>query len=219
MTLHRRLTILQHNVASWTTNKNDVCNAYRQHDPDIILLNSTGITTRHPPIKIYNYTIYATNKLDAAHAGAAIAIKNNIRHTFYDNYETDVLTVTVQTNNGPLDISTTYIPPRQGYLYAPDILKILNSPRQSLLIGDFNARHPHFRYNDNNVTGRHLHDVLRLTDAQYIGPHFQTFLRHNSSTSPDLIITNRFQTLNTYAQPGPLTHSDHIPIILKVGYS
>ena len=164
MTLHRRLTILQHNVASWTVNKNNVCNAYRQHDPDVILLNSTGMTTNHPPIKIYNYTTYATNRLDEAHAGIAIAIKNNIRHKLYDNYETDVLTVTIETNNGPIDISTTYIPPRQGYLYAPDMLKILNSPRQSFIIGDFNAHHPTFRYNRTNTTGRHLNDVLQLTN-------------------------------------------------------
>ena len=216
MTLQRRLTILQHNVQSWTTNKNNLYNTYRLHDPDIILLNSTGQTTNHPPIKLYNYRTYTKNRHDRPHAGVAIAIKDNIQHTFYDNYDTDILTVTIQTNLGPIDISTTYIPPRQGYLYAPDLLKILNSPRQSIIIGDFNARHPDFNYRDNNTTGNHLHDLIQLTDARHIGPHFPTFLRHNSATSPDLIITNRHMTANTHAQPGPLTGSDHLPILLTL---
>ena len=216
MTLHRRLTIVQHNVQSWQTNKYNLTNAYQQIDPDIILINSHGLTTDHPPIKISNYITYSSNKLNQAHSGAAIAVKKNIQHSLHDNYDTDFLTITVQTKTGPLDLSTTYIPPRTGHLYAPDLFKILNSNRQSITIADFNARHPHFQHNDSNVTGRHLHDLLLLTDSHHIGPHFPTLLRPNSATSPDLVLTNRFTTVNTHSRPGPMTSSDHLPIILTV---
>ena len=216
MTLNRRLTILQHNVQSWTTNKHNLTNAYRQIDPDIILLNSHGQTSDHPPIKIHTYTTYQTNKLDQPHAGAAIAIKNSIKHSLQDNYDTDVLTITVQTKTGPLDISTSYIPPRTGFLYSPDYYKLLNVNRQSLLIADLNARHPAFQHRDSNMTGRQLNDLLLLTDSHHIGPYFPTFLKPNSATSPDIIVTNKYLTINTHSRPGPMTASDHLPIVLTV---
>ena len=39
-----RLRVIQHNVLAWNGRKYDLCNSYRHLDPDIILLNSHGLT-------------------------------------------------------------------------------------------------------------------------------------------------------------------------------
>lgn len=49
----------------------------------------------------------------------------------------------------------------------------------------------------------------------YLGPHFPTFLREISATSPDEIFTT-YSHLNTIITPGNIQTSDHIPIILKI---
>jgi hypothetical protein len=69
--------ILQHNVRSWNPYKTALANIYLKEDPDIILLNSHGCKTGEP-IKICNYNVYKTNKLNERHSGAAIAIKRNL---------------------------------------------------------------------------------------------------------------------------------------------
>ena len=101
------LRILQHNVHTWHTNKNTLTNIYYREDTDIILVNSHGYTE---DIKIHNYTCYTKNTLHERHNGTAIAIKNNITHKIIDNFESDMIGITVDTDQGPINIITTYNP-------------------------------------------------------------------------------------------------------------
>jgi len=48
----------------------------------------------------------------------------------------------------------------------------------------------------------------------HLGPDFPTLIRHNSATSPDIVLSNRY--LNTRITRGNLTTSNHIPIILDL---
>ncbi len=50
----------------------------------------------------------------------------------------------------------------------------------------------------------------------HLGPHFPTFIRHGSATNPDKVFTNKHCYHNTLIEPGNVTSSDHIPIILKI---
>lgn len=47
-------------------------------------------------------------------------------------------------------------------------------------------------------------------------PPLPTLIRHNSTPPPDIILSNSHSYLNTHFQPGPLTPSDHIPIIATI---
>ena len=52
-----RLRVIQHNVLSWQNRKFDLCNTYRQFDPDIVLINSHGLTDE-TRLKIPGFRVY-----------------------------------------------------------------------------------------------------------------------------------------------------------------
>ncbi len=58
---------------------------------------------------------YKTNKSNTSESiadGSAIAVKYNIAHKLYDDYDKDVLAIEVDTTLGPQLIAITYLPPR-----------------------------------------------------------------------------------------------------------
>ena len=69
------IKIVQHNVKCWTRDRSiELCNYYRQENPDIILLNSTSILNNNN-IKMYNYSVIKRNILNEHSAGIAIATR------------------------------------------------------------------------------------------------------------------------------------------------
>ena len=49
---------IQHNVLKWTFNRrNELSNMYMKEDPEVLLLNSTGVKGDEV-MKIFNYNIY-----------------------------------------------------------------------------------------------------------------------------------------------------------------
>ena len=104
--------IVQHNILKWTYNRrNEQSNLYRQIHPGIILLNSTGIND-NDHIKLYPYNVYQRNKESEQNADIAIAVKRNIDHVIWDDFEDDILAIWVQTMKGPVIVGTGYRPPR-----------------------------------------------------------------------------------------------------------
>ena len=59
-----------------------------------------------------------------------------------------------------------------------------------------------------------LIDLINQGKLIHIGPYFPTYLHTNSATTPDKIFANKHHYLNYITEPGELTTSDHIPIIL-----
>ena len=58
---------------------------YFTYNPDIILLNSTGIRDKDP-IKIFNYNVHQKNKEGEDHAGVAVAVKKGIAYNILDDF-------------------------------------------------------------------------------------------------------------------------------------
>ncbi len=52
-----RLKIIQHNAHGWMPHRIQLSNSYRIIDPDIILINDTGLADRER-IKLFNYNVY-----------------------------------------------------------------------------------------------------------------------------------------------------------------
>ena len=78
--LMQDIKIIQHNVQHWSRERSiELGNFYRKENPDVILLNSTGISTQDK-LKIYNYNVTKRNMFDEMHAGVAIAVRKNIKH-------------------------------------------------------------------------------------------------------------------------------------------
>ena len=95
-----------------------------ENDPDILLLNSHGLKTCEE-LKIPGYKIYKINYSENIYDGSAIGIKYNIKHKLFDDFDTDFLCVEIDTSLGPIQIATTYLPPRRPYLPYTDMHRLL----------------------------------------------------------------------------------------------
>ena len=84
------------------------------------------------------------------------------------------------------------------------------------MITDLNANHPILGYRSTNTKGRQIHHLLTNNTLQHIGPHFPTYIAHNAATTPDIILTNNKTYHNMHIAQGPLTTSDHIPIVMTL---
>ena len=213
------LTIIQHNVNTWTNKKESLSSIYKRINPDIILINDHSLTN-NTPLKIYNYATYSSHKDNSWHRGTAIAIRNTLQHTVIDDFETDLLAIKLETSLGPVTIATDYIPPSRDYFHFPDYTKLLNTPHPVYILGDLNARHPTLGYSTNtNTAGKAIQMCLDRNKLKHLGPHFPTYISQHSSTSPDIVLSNYNTYHNIHLSPGPVTTSDHIPIIAKISLS
>ena len=209
------LTVIQHNVQSWKTNKNALTNIYNTLDPDIILLNETSVKDTDR-LKIFNYNIYRTNRLNERYSGAAIAVRTNIQARVDDDFYQDFLTATIQTRQGPVTFATGYVPPRQTYINTIDLNRIFDRPNPVYFAGDLNTFHRTFGYKTNNLRGQQIVTLIDLDKCRHIGPYFNTRLTDTTRRKPDIALTNDKAYMNTYLTPGPLTPSDHIPIVMTI---
>lgn len=210
-----RLTILQHNVRHWKTNKYAYCNIYQEIDPDVILINEHGMN-KEEKIKIHGYELYQTNKSNNIHDGVAIGIKRYINHEIIDDFEESTLAIKIQTELGDVVIATIYQPPRRNYLPIDDVLKILNNTNPAYILADMNAKHRIYGDNRNNPIGTSLAELTNRGKLINMGPDFSTYIGHTTMTKLDKIHCNNKAFLNYDIETGPITPSDHLPIKLTL---
>ena len=107
------LKIIQHNVQHWRTRKENLMAYYQeQNHPDIIFINRHGLKDNES-LKIRGYRIVKINSTGEINDGSAICIKDSIKYKVDDDFITDVISVEVGTEIGPVMIATTYLPPRR----------------------------------------------------------------------------------------------------------
>ncbi len=154
-----QLTIIQHNALHWNTNKQSLINYYRQVNPEIILINSHGVKSSEF-LKIPGYKTYKINSSESIADGSAIAVKYSIAHKLFDDFDTDVSAIEVDTTLGPLIIATTYLPPRRPYVPFPDFYRFLNISIPTYILGDLNGRHRSFGNHNENAVGKSLTELI-----------------------------------------------------------
>ena len=213
-----RIKIIQHNVLQWRNRKQELYNLYRTLDPDILLLNSHGVKDEEN-MKIFGYSIHQKN-ITGANDGAAIAIKEGIRHKVIDGMIDSTVAIEIETARGPIILATMYCPPRRPYLPLQDIQTILNKRIPTYILGDLNARHPTLGTGaDDNPVGRALHWLISEGKLSHEGPDFKTHITRRSATTPDILLINQLTTLNMRIEQGPASTSDHLPVILTLSTS
>ena len=171
------------------------------------------------PIKIAGYTTHKKNTLNNRADGTAIAVRKNIEHKLLDSFVSDLLAIEVSTSTGKLIIATLYQPPARNFIPTPDFIKLFRRHTPVYMIADLNANHPLLGYQHINTKGRQIHKLIQNRTIQHTGPDFPTFYTQGRGTTPDIILTNYRTYHNTHATPGPLTTSDHIPIIFTISTS
>ena len=207
------IIIVQHNVQHWNTRKFNLSQTYFSINPHIILINSHGMKEQEP-LKLQGYTTYKVNSRQELNDGSAIMVKNNIKHKIDNNYITDILEIIIETDIGEVGIATTYIPPRREFLPFPDFHRLATKHRPTYIIGDLNAGLD--RQRQNNKVGKGLQRFFDKGTLTHLGPDFTTYHERGSSTTPDIILGNNKTIHNITMKAGPLTESDHLPIIMTI---
>ena len=211
--LQKEITVIQHNVLSWTSDRSkELSNYYNRLSPEILLLNSTS--TQSSNIKISNYNIHCRNYMSKNHAGIAIGVRKDVSYKILDNFNDDFIGIQVDTTKGPIAIHTTYIPPRRNYLPVGDIKRAMQRTIPTYVFGDLNAQCPVTGYNYSNNKGRILNTLIAEDTINYIGPDFPILVGRNGRS--DALLANRWAFLNVAVQAGNVTSSDHIPIIVQL---
>ena len=209
------LKIVHHNVQFWQTKKQSLYHIYNQIDPDIILINSHCLINNER-LSIYNYNTFQFNKQNELHAGTAIAIRKSLTFRLIDDFHSDMIAITIDTTLGPITIGTDYIPPRRQYINYIDYHSLFNRNEPTYFIGDINGHHTTLGDTHTNKIGKQITSLIARNKIQHLGPTFPTTLTHNGSGKPDKILANYNIVHNTHISPGPITPSDHIPIIFKI---
>ena len=212
-----RLHLIHHNVRSWANfcNVQILSNYYLKSNPDIITINSHGITQQHKNVKLLHYSGYTKNK--QLQSGVAILIKSHIQHTFHTNTtNNNIMAATIHTTQGKITIITLYRPPRDDFLPLMDLQKFLNFNNPTIIIADFNIHHRNFGHSTTDKQGKIFNKFIIEKNLQYIGPNFNTYFHNTHKGKPDLIFcNNKFLHLAIHIREGDRsTASDHIPIHL-----
>ena len=212
------ITIFHINIRNWNKNKYTLQVEISNYNPEVILINETGIT-KYNQLKLLGYT--SLGKSNIANHGVAIFIKDNIKFELINTKEEGTLAIKMSTNFGPVIISTIYSPPRNTYIPTITINKIFSFNLPTILIADLNAHHPildnttRARPNPDSK-GKQLFKIIESRKLNYLGPDFNTYLTKRGKGKPDVIITNdKFNLFHHTINQGKNIGSDHLPIIFK----
>lgn len=163
-----------------------------------------------------NYKIYRRDRPTHG-GGVAILVRSNIRHTLLKPHNTSIETVSVQlcTTGGNLIVTSAYSP-HFTPAFATDLETLTEATVESIIIGDFNAKHTAWNCSTNNRAGKQLHDFINSSVYTLINTDTPTHIPH-SGHSPsiiDIAITNSTAPINIC--PIDRLISDHYPILCKL---
>lgn len=211
------IVIEQINIRSFFKNRYLLSCSLHLNSPDVILLNETNAYNK--TIKLLGYN--TIQKCPELHDGVAILVKKSISFYEIPTHDTSSLAIKINTSIGPILIYTHYSPPRHQYINTIPLNKILNYNLPTIIIGDFNAKHPMFNNGrgDKIAThkGKQLVSLITDRNLNFNGPDFNTFQTATGKGKPDLIITSQqILPFHFNIKQGDYVGSDHLPIIFKI---
>ena len=210
------LTLLQHNVLHWRTNGFSCLDAYREKDPDVILLNSTGVLD-DDPIVIPGYTVRQANPSGQQSSGSAIAVRTSLACRWKPVTRDGMLRVVLELEHERVVLATHYLPPRAADAgLIRDIRCIADECLPTYFLSDVNAHHRSMSHTFNDNRGKIITQAVCNGHVLYLGPHFDTFISGGHRGRPDTVLANNKTHHSYFLSPGPPTTSDHCPVIMKI---
>ena len=122
----------------------------------------------------------------------------------------------METNRGPIVIATAYLPPRRPVLPSAEFSELNRLTKPVYFLGDLNARHWALGHRNNNQVGDFVARMIQNGESFHLGPEFPTLIRANTATTPDIVLGNADATLNLHLRAGPISTSDHLPIVATI---
>lgn len=216
------ITILLWNSNGLINQKQEL-QAFLTLNPIDILLISEAHLTINSHCNFHGYIIHQCNHPDGtAHAGSAILIKSNIKHSPLPSYQNESFQATnirIILNNIPTTISSVYCPPRSK-ITTTDFSHYFSAIGNNYIVGgDFNSKHPSWGSRTTNTRGRALNNLITTKALKTIAPTNPTYWPSHSNRQPDILeffITTLPNHISYSIKNSSDLSSDHTPIILTL---
>lgn len=191
----------------------------KEHSPDILLIQETHLRPEDR-LNIANYTTYRSDYTlqNIRMRGTAIIIKNSLPHHPIILPTLSVINATGININlpnlPPYTIISAYVPPQQSAIHISEDLKNLNNINTNTIIfGDFNAKHTLWNNLINNEYGKVIYNFTASSDYDVIAPPTPTHYTAYSSCIIDFALVRGIPHNITITTRCDLS-SDHNPVLL-----
>lgn len=214
-------------AAVWNANglaqhSHEIKNFITMHNIDIMMVTETHFTVKNY-IKLHKYKIYhTTHPNDKARGGAAIIIRDSIKHCEYEKYQKEHIqaaSISVEENNKKLTFSAVYCPPGkniQKEMFEDYFNKL---GHRFIAGGDYNAKHPYWGSRLQTPRGRQLFNTLKSNNFSYLSSGEPTYWPTDKNKIPDLLdfcVTKGFPTNQATVESCLDLSSDHSPIVISL---
>ncbi|GBP72774.1 RNA-directed DNA polymerase from mobile element jockey [Eumeta japonica] len=205
----------------WSCSQQNELEVFMKSNMIDVCLISESHTTSRSRINVPGYSVYLTPHPDGgAHAGAAIIIKNSVKHCLLDPFAAPYLQATsirVEDRSGFLNLSAIYCPPRHTIKEEmfSDFFKTLGN--RFIAGGDWNAKHSHWGSRITVTRGKELKKSIDANHLRSMSTGEPTYWPTDSNKTPDLLdffITKNICLQNTLIKSSLDGSSDHTPVIL-----
>lgn len=187
---------------------------------DIIAISET-ILSPQVPIHLPGYCCYRQDKLGSRGQGVAIFVRVDIPHTQVITPQTEhmeAIGIQMSFSGQTLVIFSIYQSPNLD-LKKSDIDALLNCGRHVLLVGDFNARHPHWcKHSIMNPRGKTLYNHMVCNEYNIHAPSSPTlvhYINEHRPSTPDLVVASNIYSISSITAMAALS-SNHLPVYLKL---
>lgn len=192
-----------------------------RYNIDVAFISETHLIVNEK-FTIPGYRIYRHDRIvPTASGGAAIIIKNNIRHyqiPEHDltNLEAIAVEILVQHNCTIRLIAAYQSPNRQ--LLSEDITSYFNTDLPTLLLGDLNSKNALWGCRVNNPNGKRLHEITTQHNIHVTAPKEYTHYPYRSDHKPDILDIGLQKNLTQTFNHQVLTELDsgHLPVVITM---
>lgn len=189
------------------------------YDVHVACIQETFLTS-NMKIHIQNYTIYRNDR--STHGGGvAIIVRNNISHRLLKLHNTssiENISIEVTNYSKKFIITSAYNPHFSPTNFVGDIELLTNQPTDTLILGDFNAKHTAWNCTNCDRAGNALHSFINSSLYALMATATPTHIPHSGAcpSTLDLLITNTSIPIVNLCTLDRLI-SDHYPILCQIG--
>lgn len=217
----KELRLLYWNADGIRTKLTELANlAIFKLSSDVIAISETRLG-KQVPVVLPGYRCYRQDKLNLRGQGVAIFVKVEVPHSQIKTPKTvnmEAVGIELNISGKKIVIFSVYQSPNLTLLQQ-DLDSLLNYNRRVLLVGDFNARHPHWcRASKSNRHGRILFDHMLVSNYVIHAPPNPTLVHYNTDlqpSTPDLTVASNIYEIDDISTMTALS-SNHLPVFLKL---
>lgn len=191
------------NANGITSKKVELTQYLHTHNIDIACITETHLNNSNK-FYIPEYRIYRNDRIENKGGGVLIAVKNNINHHEINIPNTtgiETVAISLKLNNQSWNIIAAYKPPTIK-IQPQNILNLFTPNKNTLILGDFNAKHINWGCHTSNQAGKTLSQILTNTNINILSPTEPTYYPRDVNKKPDILdIGLTDGNINFYSTP------------------